>query len=242
MPHPRSRGLSAGDDQNFSTSEVKKLMDAQCELQFLLDRGYSMQSAVPFVGGRHQLTARQRLALMRCTSSGKALAQRRSKILGPEDIAGRPVYIDGLNLIITLEVALSDGMLFVAQDGAIRDLAELRGSYKPIPQTETAIALLREAVTGLGASEVVIFLDAPVSNSGRLKTKINEQSWPMPLRVELAHNPDAELVGLENVASSDSIVLDRCAGWFNLTAWILETQSLAPKLTRLIRLDQSRPE
>ena len=122
------------------------------------------------------------------------------------------------------------------------DLAELRGSYKPIPQTETAIALLREAVTGLGASEVVIFLDAPVSNSGRLKTKINEQSWPMPLRVELAHNPDAELVGLENVASSDSIVLDRCAGWFNLTAWILETQSLAPKLTRLIRLDQSRPE
>lgn len=242
MLQTRSRGLLPGDDQDFSAPKLEKLIAAQRELQFLLNRAYPLQSAVAFVGGHHQLTARQRLALTRTTSRSQALARRRAKELRPENMPGRPIHIDGLNLIITLEVALSDGMLFAAQDGVIRDLAELRGSYRLIPQTETAISLLRAALDGLGSSEVVIFLDAPVSNSGRLKAKIREQAWAMPLRVELACNPDAELVGLERVASSDSIVLDRCADWFNLTVWILETQGLMPKLSRLIRLDQTWPD
>ena len=242
MQHMQSRGLLAGDARDFSAPKLKKLTAAQRELQFLLNQGYPMQSAVAFVGGHHQLTARQRLALTRTTSPGLALARRRNKELRPEDLANRPMYIDGLNLIITLEVTLCDGMLFVAQDGAIRDLAELRGSYRLIPQTEIAIAMLRAALGSLAVSEAVIFLDAPVSNSGRLKTKINEQAWPMPLKVELAPNPDTELVGLERVVSSDSIVLDRCASWFNLAAWILESQGLRPQLTRLVRLDQTWPE
>ncbi len=233
------RGLLPGDERDFSGSRLEKLAAAQCELRFLLDRGYPISGATAFVGGHHQLSARQRLALARTTSARKTLAQREAKRFAPQDLAGRPIYIDGLNLIITLEVALCDGVLFVAQDGGIRDLAELRGSYRIIPQTETAIALLREALANLKISEATIFLDAPVSNSGRLKTKIREQTWPLPLRVELTRNPDVELQSLSPVASADSVILDRCAGWFNLTAWILETRGPALKLTHLIRLDQS---
>lgn len=236
------RGLLPEDERNFSTSEQEKLITAQYELQFLLDRGYPLSGAATFVSGRHQLSARQRLALIRTTSAGKTLAQREAKRLTPSEMIGRPIYIDGLNLIITLEVALCDGMLFVAQDGSIRDLAELRGSYRIIPQTETAITLLCEALANLKVSAATILLDAPVSNSGRLKTKLGEHVWPLPLTVELTRNPDVELQALSPVASGDSVILDRCASWFNLTAWILETQGLSSTLTRLIRLDQTRPE
>ena len=64
-------------------------------------------------------------------------------------LSGREVWIDGVNTIITLEVLLSDSILFSCMDGTIRDLAALRGTYRLIPETGAAIHmlfdLLREA-------------------------------------------------------------------------------------------------
>lgn len=235
----RSRGLLDGDDKAFSPGMREKLAAAQRELQFLLNRGYPMKSAATFVGNHHQLSARQLLALTRATCPAGALARRLGKRLEARDMAGQPIRIDGFNLIITLEVALSDGVLLMAQDGSIRDLAELRGTYRIIPQTGQAIAMLREALAGLKTSRAAILLDAPVSNSGKLKTAFFAQKWPMPLSVDLTPNPDAELKQLGHVASGDSVILDQCLSWFNLAAWILETQGWLPRLTRFVRLDRS---
>lgn len=237
MDAPRIRGLLPEDSQAFSPVMRERLRQAQQELQFLLQRGYPTKSAATFVGNHHQLSLRQLLALTRTTASGDTLALREEKRLAPLDMRNKPIHIDGFNLIITLEVALSDGMLFIAQDGCIRDLAELRGSYRIIPQTKTAIALLRDAVRDLNCSEVVILLDRPVSNAGRLKTALYEEEWPIPLTVELVQNPDTELKRLGHVASGDSIILDDCESWFNLTAWILETQGIFPRLSRCVHLD-----
>ena len=38
-------------------------------------------------------------------------------------------------MIITLEVMLSDSILFDGMDGTIRDLAAVRGTYRIIPET-----------------------------------------------------------------------------------------------------------
>ena len=237
MDAPRIRGLLPEDDQAFSPAMREKLCQAQHELQFLLQQGYPTKSAAVFVGNHHQLSSRQLLSLTRSTAPGDILARREKKRLAPQDMRNTPIHIDGFNLIITLEVALSDGMLFLAQDGCIRDLAELRGSYRIIPQTKAAIAMLRAAVRDLRISEAVILLDKPVSNAGRLKTALYEEEWPIPLTVNLVQNPDTELKLLGHVASGDSIILDACESWFNLTSWILETQGLSPRLTRFVRLD-----
>ena len=213
-----------------------KLFTAQQELRYLLDRHYPMKSALTFVGNHHQLLSRQSAALARMTDATEAVRRRLEKRLDAEEMACSPAYLDGFNLIITMEVALSGGMLFMSQDGVIRDLAALRGTYRLIPQTGTAIAMLREALTRLNVSEAVIFLDEPVSNSGRLKTKFFEEPWPMPLHVELVKNPDAELKKYGHVMSGDSIILDECESWFNAAYWIFETQKILPDLSRLIRL------
>ena len=57
-------------------------------------------------------------------------------------LAGQEVWIDGFNIIITLEVLLSGSFLFVGMDGAIRDLAALRGTYRIIPETAEAVRIL----------------------------------------------------------------------------------------------------
>lgn len=236
MKENKIRGYFPADDHHFCGEEVMKLKEAQQELRFLLDHGYPMQSAVTFVGNHHQLATRQRLALIRAASSSQYLCIRQVKQLEPEQMKDQRVYIDGFNLIITLETALAGGMLFVGQDACIRDLAELRGSYRIIEQTESAIALIRDALTRLNVSSVVFYLDQPVSNSGHLKGKIAEIQWPMPVEAELVRNPDALLKKLPCVVTSDSIILNEAENWFNLTSYIMNQYQIQVRPDRWIDL------
>ena len=238
MDNIRIRGLEPDDDKAFNSKQIEKLIMVQQELQFLLDKGYPMKSAMTFIGNHHQLTSRQSLAVMRCTAPADSLSARDSKRLDPDDLTGKTVYIDGFNQIITLEVALSDGMLFVGQDSGVRDLAELRGTYRLIPQTGTAIGIIRDICAGLNISRAVFLLDEPVSNSGRLKSKIYDTDWPLRVETRILRNPDAELKKLPFVVTSDSIILDGCVSWFNMTEYVLETHGDFRRLTRLVKLDK----
>ena len=59
---------------------------------------------------------------MRSLATNDQLAGRASKMLSLEEMRGREVWIDGFNLIITLEVMMSDSICLQYMDGTIRDL------------------------------------------------------------------------------------------------------------------------
>jgi hypothetical protein len=65
-----------------------------------------------------------------------------------------------------------------------------------------------------------ILLDEPISNSGRLKALIADigESYPFKLDIWIQRDVDRTLYEKENVITSDSIILDRCLSWVNLTA------------------------
>ncbi len=168
------------------------------------------------------LSERQRLALMRAVSSEESIQRRESKEVKiiPD---GSVVNIDGFNTIITLEVALSDSLLLKSMDGTVRDLAALRGTYRLIDKTDTAIMLLGKILQKNKVNAVVFYLDAPVSNSGRLKLRILEllHQFDFIVQVEVINNVDATLEKLDNVITSDAIILDKCVSWINLNAQII---------------------
>lgn len=109
-------------------------------------------------------------------------------------------------------------------DGTIRDLAGMRGTYRIIDKTEEAIRLMMQTLERLKVLEVVIYLDQPVSNSGRLKTLILElaQDYPMQVTAQVLNEVDQVLEQLSGVVSSDAIILDKCISWFNLNEMIIE--------------------
>lgn len=218
-PKPTKRGFHAEDFKWFSEAAMKELRTAQEEVQWLLDRGYKIGPVVDFVGGHYQLSARQRTAIQRATSSSQRYEMRRAKVISVDSAKEGCLYIDGFNLIITIEVALSGSLVVLGNDGALRDLAGLRGTYSIIEQTDEALKLIGKALAELSVPKAVFFLDAPVSNSGRLKKRILEhaKSWKMPVEVELVPSADAVLLGMERVVTGDSVVLDGCKSWFNLS-------------------------
>lgn len=218
------RGFDAEDYKWFCKESIEKLKIAQQEVGWLLDRGYKMSSIIDLVGGHYQFTARQRTALKRATSSKLQYEKRKSTILSLDSYKDGCLYIDGFNLIITLEVALSESLLIRGNDGVLRDLAGLRGTYRIIDKTDEALKLIGKTFNKFKVPEIKFFLDAPVSNSGRLKSKILEHSyeWKIPVEVELVPNADPILSKMERVVTGDSIILDECKSWFNLSSEIVE--------------------
>ncbi len=217
------RGRAPEDEALFAEPMRPRLRAAADEAIWLLGRKYSLDSAVAFVGGHHQLATRQRLFLKRAVCSEE---QRRARAERRRDaLSGTVVRVDGFNLLITLEVALSGGLVFTGYDGALRDLAGLRGSYHLVDATDRAIDLALDALEALSPQRVELYLDEPVSNSGRLRARIEERAAGRPFETMAAldPNPDARLDGAEDVVSADALVLDRCRSWLPIASAVVRT-------------------
>ena len=226
------RGYVPEDERNFSRDAITVLRTASRHIIYLINEGYDLKQASTFVGNHFLLSERQRLAVMRSVASDKQLQDRRQKQVPLGDISGKTVWIDGFNTIITLEVMLSDSILLSCMDGTIRDLAALRGTYRLIPETSEAIRLIFTVLQEVNVKRINILLDEPVSNSGRLKARIAEiaEEYSFVLDIQILRDVDRELYGKENIVTSDSIILDHCISWINLTAECLKLKKSAIKV------------
>lgn len=218
------RGFDENDKRWFSSNELIRLTKAKEEIEWLINRDYKIDPVVTFVGDRYQFSIRQRDALKRAVCTEEKNIARQSKKLSLDKIKEGLINIDGFNLIIAIEVALSGGTLVIGSDGNMRDLAGLRGTYKIIDKTEEALKLIGDFFNKYNAQKIRFYLDSPVSNSGNLKYKILEYAkiWGIETEVELVKNADVVLEKLDRVVSSDAVIVDKCMSYFNVTRGIIE--------------------
>ena len=218
------RGYVPDDERNFSAAGMELMRKASRHIDFLINEGYDLKQATTFVGNHFLLSERQRLAVMRSLATKEQLTNREKKRRTASSLSGEHVWIDGFNTIITLEVLLSDSILFSCRDGTIRDLAALRGTYRIISETESAVRMLFDVLTDMKIHSATILLDEPVSNSGRLKTLMADvgEDYSFDLDIQIQKDVDRALYNKENVITSDSIILDHCCSWINLTEKCME--------------------
>ena len=214
------------------------------ELSWLLSRGYKMTSSLKLVGDRHGLRERQRLAVSRSSCSDQDKQKRRDHCVSVERLRNQSVIVDGFNLMITLEAALSGGPLLIGVDECIRDLSSVHGSYRSVQETQRAITMIGKALQQLGAASVLWLLDRPVSNSGRLASRIAECSvqhgWPW--QVDVVLNPDSMIASSPAVAiTSDSSILNRVERWADLKSYLLSQEIPEAWLIDLSLTNSSSP-
>jgi len=240
MPDKRiHRGPHPADEKLFAPDTIPNLLTAVADFSLLLTKGYADKSALKLVGDKFSLTERQRLAIMRNSCSDQHLISRKHREVKIADLTNQPIAIDGYNILITIEAAMSGGIIFKGRDGCCRDLASIHGTYRKVTETIPAVELIGNFLKEIGVPKAHWLLDSPVSNSGRLKTLIGElarkNDWDWD--IELVLSPDAVLTRTDlTVASSDSVVLDGCKCWLNLAAEIIKTKL---STTRVIDLSAS---
>ena len=225
MPDQRHhRGPHPEDARLFGADQWPTLQTAVADLSWLLTKEYAIASSLKLVGDRFQLDERQRKAVLRSACSDQALARRRQRLVPLTALAGMTLWIDGFNLLTTLEAALSGGVLLAGRDGSYRDMASMHGSYRKVEETVPAVLLVGNFLAALGVTTCHWLLDSPVSNSGRLGTILKEiaaaHAWEWS--VELVLNPDEDLCNApEIVVSADSLILDLAGQWANIAAEIV---------------------
>ncbi|MHC4115012.1 MAG: DUF434 domain-containing protein [Planctomycetota bacterium] len=228
MPDKRiHRGPNPADAKLFAAEAIAGLRSAVEDFSLLLTKGYAEKSALKLVGDRFALASRQRLAVMRNACSDEQLESRRQRCVAVRDVRNKPIAIDGYNVLITTEAAMSGAPIFRGRDQTCKDLASIHGTYRKVDETIPAVKLIGSFLQENELRDCLWLLDSPVSNSGRLRALIDdvarEQDWEWEVR--LLPNPDAELMKMARiVASSDSIVLDNCGEWINLAGKIIENK------------------
>ena len=220
----RHRGAHPADAELFAPDQLEELRQSVGELSWLLSRGYNMTSALKLVGDRHGLRERQRLAVSRCACSDQSRKRRKDHCVSMEQVRNQQVVVDGFNLIITVEAALSGGPLLIGVDDCIRDLSSVHGSYRSVEETDRAIAMIGNSLQKLAPASVLWLLDRPVSNSGRLAAKIADlaarNNWPW--NVEVVFSPDSAIIASPAVAiTSDSSILDGAERWADLKSHLV---------------------
>jgi hypothetical protein len=216
MKHTR-RGWNSDDPVLFGNDALPVLSACAEDICWLLDRGYPFHTVISFVGNRHHLTERQRTALMRMCASTDTLYTRHAKQLHTL-AAGCTVHIDAFNAVILMETALSGSLILKGKDGCYRDLSGLAGTYAIIEATDPAITRILQTLQKHHIGKAVFWIDAPVSNSGRLKCHIADiaEQMHMPIDIRMVHDADAELIHLDHVISGDGEIITSCTSWYNL--------------------------
>lgn len=230
------RGPTPDDAQYFDAAARARIHEAAIDLRYLLGRGYAQKSAIALVGDRAQLHKRQRQLLMRAVSSPADAAAIRARTVGLDDLRDQHLLVDGYNVLITLETAINGGPLVESDEGFLRDLSEIHGTYRENDSTEEAIALVRALFESAGPRAMEIYLDRPFAFSARFAERLRAAFGAKAI-VELADSADGAIKDrLEQdarliLASGDGALLRKCSRCIDLVgviarrsvakAWIL---------------------
>ena len=206
------------------TESWPNLPDAAADFRFLLGRGYPRKNALDLVGNRYGLDAIGRRLLHRGVFAPAVAAARRAKLRRLRDVPGRPLALDGHNVLITLECASRGLPLVAADDGFIRDVGEISRAFKVSPDTDRVLALAADYLADHAPGPVEVFYDAPLSLSGELARRTREAFASRGLKVQAAAVPVPErrLAGFTGaIATSDTALIDAHATVVDLAGEII---------------------
>lgn len=210
------------------------LQPAASDFRYLLNRGYPREASLTLVGNRYDLEAAARQILHRGVFAGAVAAARRAKLWAFADLAGQPLALDGHNVLITLESALKGLTLVAADDGFIRDVAQLSRAYRDSPHTHQALALLATYLGRHHPGPLTILYDAPMKRSGELAHQTREIFAAQGLYTDTraVPVPERELLEFKGaVATSDTHLIDAKEVVVDLAGEIIRQELAAEPLT-----------
>jgi len=205
----------------------RPLQKAAEDFRYLLNRTYPRKAALELVGNRYQLNADERHLLHRGIFSDMDSEWRKVKKIPFYQIRNKDLAIDGYNVIITIESALSGRPLILGDDGFIRDISGLSGDFKRSKATDEVIQLILDALNKTTPHIILFLFDAPISKSGALAQEVRKRmkQGGLPGDAQAIKVPEKILIGFPGVvATSDTVIIDKSKMAVDLAGTILKNQ------------------
>ncbi|MCG8698338.1 MAG: DUF434 domain-containing protein [Bacteroidales bacterium] len=206
---------------NLHSDEFQRAIN---DYYWLLNKKYPQKGVLKLVGDRYSLDRDQRMVLYRGICSENEAEQRQSKLVGK--IENKHLYVDGYNVLYTLLNYRLGKVLFIGNDNYLRDVGGIYGRIKNKDLFYECVNWFIEFLSNKNLREVIIYLDEPVSHSGKHKalllTKMSE--FNIKGACHVVPSADFPLKNIRDgiIASSDSVIIDHAENAYDLSRAILE--------------------
>jgi hypothetical protein len=148
---------------------------------------------------------------MRVVVASALARDRRLKLVDIKALHGKDVFVDGYNVLITVESMIEGCPVYLCDDGLLRDIRGIFRSYKPSGATDSALQEIINFLNFAGPDRVEILLDRQISMSGDLAARIRGMmtNRDVPWTARTARDVDHQLKLMKGViATSDGNVID----------------------------------
>jgi len=162
-------------------------------------------------------------------ASSAVAASRKGKRIPARELSGRTVFIDGYNVIITVESLILGATLYLCDDGFLRDT---RGIFRRYRSSDNTILALREVLSILqesGVDRAEFLLDQQISRSGALAAKIRDMmvEHAVPGSAMTAKDVDRRLKLADHpVATGDGAIIDEAQKVVDLPAEVAKRRRI----------------
>ncbi len=217
-------------------SENRFLQEAARDFRYLLNRGYPRKASLELVGNRYALSFDERHLLHRGIFSDSDARLRTAKKVSLRSLRDKPLAVDGHNIFITVESALSGRPLISSNDGFIRDISGLSGLFRRTEATDRAFRLIVDFLKKNRPPHTLFLFDAPISRSGLLAQEVRKilKDENVPGDARAVRVPEETLIGFNGiVATSDTAIIDRTPEVFDLAGHIIKTRIRPGSLLKL---------
>lgn len=144
----------------------RALINAYCDLIFLLDRNYPKKSALTFVSNHYTLKKKYRNILNRVTFSSDTVQIIQSNLVRNYDlIKGKDFHIDTYNQIITMFSLMNHDPLIKCRDGVLRDIFSSLHGIKDLRVNRELLSAYINALVKLEPKKVFFYFDKQISHS-----------------------------------------------------------------------------
>jgi len=204
--------------------KIQQFHEAAIDFRYLLNRAYPRKASLELVGNHYQLTFDERHLLHRGVFSEGDARKRLRKKVSLQKVSGEELAIDGYNVIITIEAALSGRPLILGDDGFLRDISGLSNNFRRTRRTEESLRLIYALLKERKPRRTIFLFDAPISKSGKLAGEVRRhlQEMNIPGDSEAVRVPEEILIGFPGiVATSDTAIIDQSARIVDLAGLLI---------------------
>ncbi len=215
----------------------ESLLLAARDYLWMLSRRYPQNASLKLVGDKFMLSRDMRQVLYRGIASEEKALERRHKIGRIKE--GDLVLVDAYNVLFTVNNYLLGKPLFICNDGMLRDAGEMRGRIINKPVFTRSVGLMLDSLKEWAGSTFILYLDEPVSYSGRLSIELSKDMVQMDIDGEAltVKSPDHMLKHERSdaICTSDSAIIDFYSGRIiDLPRFLLE-KYFQPEFPSLIK-------
>lgn len=218
------------------------------DVSYLLNRGYDKRRAIDFVASRYLLDQSLRNFIFRTLASTNIANRTKAKLLPVEQLQGHTMGVDGFNILITLQEMLQKNPVYQCYDHVVRDISGNYGRFQNEKAGKEAIQTLVTVLLSLPLDHFTIFLDEPVSHSGKIAGQLRDElvyqikeysqgglsnDVQPTSAVSTVKSPDYELSKFDVVASHDSIVIQKAKHVFDVPQHAMTRGLLSPTVVNI---------